>query len=354
MIFNFGRNEVRNFLITNAVYWIEEFHIDGLRVDAVASMLYLDYSREKGEWLANEYGGRENLEAIQFLRQMNSTVHGLHPGVLTMAEESTAWPMVSRPVELGGLGFSIKWNMGWMNDNLSYIENDAVYRKYHHDQLTFSQIYSYSENFILPLSHDEVVHGKRSLVSKMPGDNWQKMANLRLLYAWQTIHPGKKLLFMGGEFAQWIEWDDNGQLDWALLLIEGHQGISKLITDLNKLYQKEVALHYWDFSQDGFQWIDCHDSDQSVLSLMRKSTDPQDTIVCILNFTPLPRNNYRIGVPAANAYDEILNTDSAYYSGSNCGNQNPVIIDATPWSGFEQSICLTLPPLSAIFLKGNF
>ena len=354
LIFNYGRNEVRNFLITNAVYWIEEFHIDGLRVDAVASMLYLDYSRKHGEWLPNEFGGRENLEAIQFLRQMNSTVHGLHPGVLTMAEESTAWPMVSRPVELGGLGFSIKWNMGWMNDNLSFMETDAVYRKYHHDQLTFSQIYSYSENFILPLSHDEVVHGKRSLVSKMPGDDWQKLANLRLLYAWQYIHPGKKLLFMGGEFAQWLEWNDDGQLDWALLSVERHQGISKLVTDLNKLYQQQTALHYWDFSQDGFEWIDCHDSDQSVLSLMRKSGNPQDTIVCVLNFTPVPRNDYRIGIPAADNYLEVLNTDSAFYSGSNCGNQNPVKIDATPWSGFEQSICLTLPPLSAVFLKGEF
>ena len=354
LIFNFGRNEVRNFLITNAVYWIEEFHIDGLRVDAVASMLYLDYSRENGEWLPNEFGGRENLEAIQFLRQMNTTVHGLHPGVLTMAEESTAWPMVSRPVELGGLGFSIKWNMGWMNDNLSYMENDAIYRKYHHDQLTFSQIYSYSENFILPLSHDEVVHGKRSLVSKMPGDDWQKLANLRLFYAWQYIHPGKKLLFMGGEFAQWAEWNDNDQLDWALLSVDRHQGISKLITDLNNLYQNEIALHYWDFSQDGFEWIDCHDSDQSVLSLMRKSNDPQETIVCLLNFTPVPRTNYRIGIPAADNYHEVLNTDSAFYSGSNCGNQNPVTIDAIPWSGFEQSICLTLPPLSAVFLKGSF
>ena len=354
LIFNYGRNEVRNFLITNAVYWIEEFHIDGLRVDAVASMLYLDYSREGGEWIPNEFGGRENLEAIQFLRQMNKTVHSLHPGVLTMAEESTAWPMVSRPVELGGLGFSIKWNMGWMNDNLSYMKNDAIHRKYHHDQLTFSQIYSYSENFILPFSHDEVVHGKRSLVSKMPGDNWQKMANLRLLYAWQMAHPGKKLLFMGCEFAQWVEWDDNGQLDWDLLSVDTHQGISKLVTDLNKLYQNEVAMHYWDFSHDGFQWIDCNDSDQSVLSLMRKSNEPQDNIICVLNFTPLPRHNYRIGIPAANSYDEILNTDSSFYSGSNCGNQNPIDIDSIPRSGFDQSISLTLPPLSAIFLKGNF
>ncbi|MCL4110460.1 UNVERIFIED_CONTAM: hypothetical protein GTU68_022342 [Idotea baltica] len=344
LIFNYGRNEVRNFLITNAVYWIEEFHLDGLRVDAVASMLYLDYSRER----------RENLEAIEFLKQMNSTVHGLHPGVLTMAEESTAWPMVSRPVELGGLGFSIKWNMGWMNDNLKYMETDAVYRKYHHNQLTFSQIYSYSENFVLPLSHDEVVHGKKSLVSKMPGDNWQKMANLRLLYAWQYIHPGKKLLFMGGELAQWIEWNDDGQLDWALSSVDSHRGISQLISDLNTLYQNETALHHYDFSHDGFEWIDCNDSDQSVLSLLRKSDNPEDSIVCLLNFTPVPRNDYRIGVPAADSYHELLNTDSSFYAGSNCGNQNLVAIEDTAWSGHQQSICLTLPPLSAIFLKGSF
>jgi 1,4-alpha-glucan branching enzyme len=256
LIFNYARNEVRNFLTTNAVYWLEEFHIDGLRVDAVASMLYLDYSRDDGEWIPNAYGGHENLDAIKFLREMNTTVHGLHPGVLTMAEESTAWPMVSRPVELGGLGFSIKWNMGWMNDNLSYIENDPIHRQYHHDQLTFSQLYSYTENFILPLSHDEVVHGKLSLLNKMPGDHWQKFANLRLFYAWQYAHPGKKLLFMGCEIAQWEEWSEARSLDWALLNVETHRGIKNVITDLNKSYKNETALHELDFSSDGFQWID--------------------------------------------------------------------------------------------------
>lgn len=354
LIFNYGRNEVRNFLITNAVYWIEEFHIDGLRVDAVASMLYLDYSREEGQWVPNAFGGRENLEAIDFLRQMNSTVHGLHPGVLTMAEESTSWPMVSRPVELGGLGFSMKWNMGWMNDNLSYIEQDPVYRKYHHNQLTFSQIYNYTENFVLPLSHDEVVHGKRSLVEKMPGDYWQKMANLRAFYAWQYCHPGKKLLFMGGELAQWKEWNEDVSLDWGLLEYEAHSGIKQLLTDLNQIYRSEKALHHWDFEQTGFQWIDCHDSEQSVLSLIRKSDNAQDTIVCLLNFTPVVRENYRIGVPAASAYYEVLNSDSEYYGGSNCGNSGDIAVNAQPWSGFDQSIELTLPPLAALYLKGRF
>lgn len=354
LIFNYGRNEVRNFLITNAVFWIEEFHIDGLRVDAVASMLYLDYSRKEGEWLPNRFGGRENLEAIQFLKQMNSTVHGLHPGILTMAEESTSWPMVSRPIEIGGLGFSMKWNMGWMNDNLSYMETDPVYRKYHHDQLTFSQIYSYSENFVLPLSHDEVVHGKHSLISKMPGDYWQQMANLRTFYGWQYAHPGKKLLFMGGELAQWLEWDESKELDWSLLEHAAHQGIKLLLGDLNKLYRKEPALHHWDFSQQGFQWIDCHDSEQSIISLLRKSEQQEDSIVCIINFTPVVRENYRIGVPEATGYQEILNTDSMYYGGSNCGNQGLLVVEDTPWSGFSHSIELTIPPLAALFLKGEF
>jgi len=351
LIFNYGRNEVRNFLITNAVYWLDEFHIDGLRVDAVASMLYLNYSRDEGEWIPNEFGGAENLEAIHFLREMNTTVHGLHPGVLTMAEESTAWPMVSRPVEVGGLGFSMKWNMGWMNDNLSYIENDPVHRKYHHDQLTFSQIYSYTENFVLPLSHDEVVHGKRSLISKMPGDNWQKFANLRLFYAWQYAHPGKKLLFMGGELAQWTEWNESDALDWALLGVETHQGVKRLIGDLNRVYRNEPALHQLDFSQQGFQWIDCHNSGQSVLSFIRWSEDRSSHVVCILNFTPVLRENYRIGVPGSAGYQEIMNTDSAFYQGSNCGNGGEIISEEMPWSGFEKSISITLPPLGALFLK---
>ncbi len=353
LIFNYGRNEVRNFLITNAVYWLEEFHIDGLRVDAVASMLYLNYSRKDGEWIPNQFGGAENLEAIRFLREMNTTVHGLHPGVVTMAEESTAWPMVSRPVEVGGLGFSMKWNMGWMNDNLSYIENDPVYRQYHHDQLTFSQIYSYTENFILPLSHDEVVHGKRSLISKMPGDFWQKFANLRLFYAWQYAHPGKKLLFMGCEFAQWEEWSESRSLDWALLEVDQHQGVKRLLGDLNRLYRQEAALHQLDFSQEGFQWIDCHDSSQSVLSFIRWSQDRREHIVCVLNFTPMVRTHYRIGVPGELAYQEILNSDSSFYTGSNCGNGGLLPASETPWSGFERSISLTLPPLGALFLKAK-
>ena len=351
LIFNYARNEVRNFLITNAVYWLDEFHIDGLRVDAVASMLYLDYSRNDGEWLPNVYGGRENLDAMNFLREMNTIVHGLHAGILTMAEESTAWPMVSRPVELGGLGFSMKWNMGWMNDNLSYIENDPIHRQYHHDQLTFSQIYSYSENFILPLSHDEVVHGKNSLLSKMPGDNWQKFANLRLLYAWQYAHPGKKLLFMGGEIAQWQEWNESRSLDWHLLEVDTHQGIKQVITDLNKIYKNEAALHQLDFSHDGFEWIDCHDSSQSVLSFIRWNKDRSEHIVCILNFTPLVRENYRLGVPSGKNYQEILNTDSNYYAGSNCGNNHNIMTENIAWSGFEHSINIILPPLGALFLK---
>lgn len=358
LIFNYGRNEVRNFLITNAIYWIEEFHIDGLRVDAVASMLYLDYSRKPGEWLPNEFGGRENLEAVYFLQQLNSTLHTLHPGVVTMAEESTQWPMVSRPVELGGLGFSMKWNMGWMNDNLFYMSNDPIYRKYQHNQLTFSQVYSYTENFVLPLSHDEVVHEKNSLLNKMPGDEWQKMANLRVFYAWQFAHPGKKLMFMGGEIAQHSEWDENKQLEWNLLesdlhdLHGLHKGVKRLLGDLNRLYRSEPALHHWDFTQEGFEWIDCHDSDQSVISLMRKSNKPEDTIVCLLNFTPVIRENYRIGVPKADQYIEVLNTDSDFYSGTNCGNFGEITVERKAWSGLEHSICLTVPPLGALFLKG--
>jgi 1,4-alpha-glucan branching enzyme len=353
LIFNYARNEVRNFLVTNAVYWLEEFHIDGLRVDAVASMLYLDYSRNDGEWIPNAYGGRENLDAMRFLREMNTTVHGLHKGILTMAEESTAWPMVSRPVELGGLGFSMKWNMGWMNDNLSYIENDPIYRQYHHDQLTFSQLYSYTENFILPLSHDEVVHGKQSLLNKMPGDHWQKFANLRLFYAWQYAHPGKKLLFMGCEIAQWEEWSETRSLDWALLNTETHQGIKNIITDLNKIYRNEAALYELDFSADGFQWIDCHDAGQSVLSFLRWNKNRSEHIVCIMNFTPLVRQHYRIGVPGSTDYKEILNTDSKCYAGSNCANKGKITTEDTPWSGFEHSISITLPPLGALFLKTN-
>ncbi|HWR76755.1 MAG TPA: 1,4-alpha-glucan branching protein GlgB [Thiobacillus sp.] len=351
LVFDFGRNEVRNFLVANALYWLDEFHIDGLRVDAVASMLYLDYSRQPGEWLPNQYGGRENIEAVHFLREMNTEVHGRFPGVLTIAEESTAWPAVSRPVELGGLGFSMKWNMGWMNDSLDYIEKEPVYRKYQHNQLTFSQMYAWTENFVLPLSHDEVVHMKKSLLDKMPGDVWQRFANLRVFYAWHYAHPGKKLLFMGSEFGQWNEWKEAGQLDWALLDFPAHDGIRALLRDLNHLYRHEAALHEFDFDPRGFRWIDCHDADQSVLSLVRQGRDASAQLVALFNFTPVPRRGYRIGVPSAAAWCEVLNTDSTFYGGSNFGNGRPLHPQNLPWMGFEQSVEVTLPPLGAIFLK---
>ncbi|MHB8916327.1 MAG: 1,4-alpha-glucan branching protein GlgB [Thiobacillus sp.] len=351
LIFNYGRNEVRNFLVANALYWLEEFHIDGLRVDAVASMLYLDYSRQAGEWLPNQHGGRENLEAITFLRELNTQVHGLHPGVLTFAEESTAWPAVSRPVDMGGLGFSMKWNMGWMNDSLAYFEKDAVYRKFQHNQLTFSQMYAWTENFVLPLSHDEVVHGKRSLLDKMPGDVWQRFANLRLFYAWQYGHPGKKLLFMGSEFGQWNEWSEKGELDWALLAFPDHDKLRRLLSDLNRLYRSEAALHAFDFDPRGFRWIDCHDADQSVLSFLRQGQSAADQVIVLLNFTPVPRTGYRVGVPSAQLWREVLNTDSTFYGGSNVGNAGALLPQPTPWMGFEQSFELTLPPLAAVFFK---
>ena len=353
LIFNYGRNEVRNFLIANALYWLEEFHIDGLRVDAVASMLYLDYSRLAGEWLPNEHGGRENLEAIAFLRELNVQVHGLHPGVLTIAEESTAWPAVSRPVDIGGLGFSMKWNMGWMNDSLAYFAKDAVYRKYQHNQLTFSQMYAWTENFVLPFSHDEVVHMKRSLLDKMPGDTWQRFANLRLLYAWQYGHPGKKLLFMGSEFGQWNEWSEQGELDWALLAFPNHDGLRRLLGDLNRLYRSEPALHDFDFDPQGFRWIDCHDADQSVLSFVRQGRSPSEQIIVVLNFTPVTRTAYRIGVPSPYLWREVLNTDSTYYGGSNIGNAGALLPQAIPWMGFEHSFELSLPPLAAVFFKAT-
>jgi len=352
LIFDYGRNEVRNFLVANALYWIEEFHIDGLRVDAVASMLYLDYSRQDGEWTPNQYGGREHLEAISFLREMNEVVHARFPGAVTIAEESTAWPMVSRPTYMGGLGFSMKWNMGWMHDTLSYFETDPVYRKYHHNQLTFSQLYLWTENFVLPFSHDEVVHLKKSMLDKMPGDLWQRFANLRLLYAYHYAHPGKKLLFMGSEFGQWGEWDAGSQLEWPLLANPEHQGIHKVVSDLNHLYNNEPSLYETDFIAEGFQWIDCHDSEQSVLSFIRRShSDPEDLLLCIFNFTPVPRLGYRIGAPAAAAYREVLNTDSAWYGGSNMGNAGRLPVQETAWMGFEQSLELTLPPLAGLILK---
>ena len=348
LIFNYGRNEVKNFLLSSALYWLEEFHIDGMRLDAVASMLYLDYSRT--EWIPNQYGGRENLEAIDFLHQLNTVVHSTHPGVLMMAEESTSWPQVTRPIHVGGLGFDIKWNMGWMNDTLSYVSHDPVHRKYHHDMLTFSMLYAFTENFLLPFSHDEVVHGKQSILNKMPGDEWQKFANLRVLYTYMFSHPGKKLMFMGCEFGQGQEWNSAQILDWYVLDYPVHQGIQKLVTDLNRLYHNSPALYQYEFDWHGFEWIDCHDADQSVMSFLRKSD--QETYIVIVNFTPVPHYNYRIGVPYPGSYQEIFNSDSEYYGGSNMGNGDHLIVaDNLAWMDKSYSISITVPPLAGIILK---
>jgi 1,4-alpha-glucan branching enzyme len=349
-IFNYGRNEVRNFLLANAHYWLAEFHIDGLRVDAVASMLYLDYSRKPGEWLPNKFGGRENLDAIEFMKQLNVMVHEDFPGALTIAEESTAWPMISRPVYLGGLGFSMKWNMGWMNDTLAYIENDPVHRRYHHDKLTFGQLYAYTENFVLPFSHDEVVHGKRSLLDKMPGDTWQKFANLRLLLTYQMTAPGKKLNFMGNEFGQGREWNVNSGLDWHLLDTDWHQGVQQTSRDLSHLYKKLHALHDLDFESQGFNWIDCCDTDQSVISYIRRGRNGSFVVV-LLNFTPILRQGYRIGVPVAGSYVELFNSDASCYGGSNQGNGSGLESEAVAWMGHKQSLLVTLPPLGGLILQ---
>jgi 1,4-alpha-glucan branching enzyme len=350
LIFNFGRNEVQNFLISSALYWLEEFHLDGLRVDAVASMLYLDYSRNAGEWVPNKYGGNENLEAVDFLRRLNVVTHERHPGTLMIAEESTAWPAVSRPTYVGGLGFSMKWNMGWMHDTLSYMSKDPVYRHFHHDQLTFGLLYAFSENFVLPFSHDEVVHGKRSILDRMPGDSWQKFATLRLLYTLMFTYPGKKLLFMGCELGQGREWDFAGELDWYLLGHPQHQGVSRLVADLNCLYRSQTALHDLDFSSEGFEWIDCHDSSQSVLSHIRKDRSGREIVVAVFNFTPLPRIGYRIGVPLPGFYREAINSDSEVYGGSNLGNRGGVESDASGWMGRPSSIRVSLPPLGGLVL----
>ncbi|MDD4881513.1 MAG: 1,4-alpha-glucan branching protein GlgB [Gallionellaceae bacterium] len=348
-IFNYGRNEVKGFLLASADFWLREYHFDGLRVDAVASMLYLDYSRKQGEWLPNKYGGRENLEAIAFLREMNAMIPERHPGALTFAEESTAWPMVSRPTYVGGLGFSMKWNMGWMNDTLSYASLDPVYRRYNHNNLTFGQLYAYSENFVLPFSHDEVVHGKSSLLGKMPGDAWQKFANLRLLFAYQLSSPGKKLNFMGNEIGQGREWNDGGELDWDLLKIGWHEGVQRCLKDLNRLYRELPQLHDQDFNFDGFGWIDCHDADQSVLSFLRRDRNGR-TVICAFNFTPVPRDGYRIGCPAPGMWREIFNSDSEWYGGSNTGNGTGLLAEEQPWMGFQHSLVITLPPLAGVIL----
>jgi 1,4-alpha-glucan branching enzyme len=350
-IFNYSRNEVRNFLISNALFWLEKYHIDGLRVDAVASMLYLDYSREDGEWIPNKHGGRENLEAISFVKEFNEQVHLQHPGVMTIAEESTAWTGVSRPTYVGGLGFSVKWNMGWMNDTLHFMQHDPIHRQYHYDELTFSLIYAFTENFALPFSHDEVVHGKGSLLDQMPGDLWQKFANLRLLYGYMWTHPGKKLLFMGGDIAQWHEWDCDGQLQWDLLQWETHQGVQKLVADLNHFYRREPALHQLDFDGAGFEWIDCHNYSACVLAYIRRGTDPEDFLVVVCNFTPVVRTAYRLGVPAGGWYDEVLNTDSTYYGGSNAGNGPGIEAKSSESHGHPFSVELTLPPLAVSVLK---
>jgi 1,4-alpha-glucan branching enzyme len=351
LIFNYGRNEVRAFLISNALFWLDKYHFDGLRVDAVASMLYLDYSREAGQWVPNEYGGRENLAAISFLRKMNEVVHGVFPGVLTIAEESTAWPMVSRPTYTGGLGFSLKWNMGWMHDTLQYLSKESIHRKYHQNEITFSLLYAFNENFVLPLSHDEVVHGKGSLLNKMAGDEWQKFANLRAYYGFMWGHPGKKLLFMGNELAQWQEWNFNTQLEWAALTAPNHQGMQHFVQDLNRLYRSEPALYENDFEWIGFAWIDASDTENSVLSFIRKAKSSDEFMVIISNFTPVPRLAYRVGVPRPGYYREVLNSDAERYWGSNMGNEGGRAAEAIPMHGQPQSLSLTLPPLATIMLK---
>ena len=351
LIFNYGRHEVANYLVSSALFWLDRYHIDGLRVDAVASMLYLDYSRKDGEWEPNCFGGRENLEAIEFLKTFNIQVHHHFPGTLTIAEESTAWPAVSRPTYDGGLGFSLKWNMGWMNDTLRYMRHDPVHRKYHHDELTFSLIYAFHENFVLPLSHDEVVHGKRSLLDQMPGDLWRKFANLRLLYTYMWCHPGKKLLFMGGEFGQWQEWNFDESLQWHLLEHDSHRGLRRALANLNALVKREPALHEVDFDGAGFEWIDCHNWQDSVLAFVRRALDPADMLVVCCNFTPVPRSGYRLGVPAGGVYDEVFNGDSAFYGGTNLGNAGAIEAEPVPHHGREWSVPLTLPPLAAVVLK---
>jgi len=351
LVFNYGRNEVKNFLIGSALFWLDKYHIDGLRVDAVASMLYLDYSRKEGEWVPNIYGGRENLEALEFLKYFNETVHQYFPGVITIAEESTAWPMVSRPTYLGGLGFSMKWNMGWMHDTLEYFSKDPIYRKYHQNNLTFSLLYAFTENFILPLSHDEVVHGKGSLLGKMPGDNWQKFANLKALYGYMFGHPGKKLLFMGNEFAQWREWDYNSSIDWHLLQYESHRAIQLFVRDLNRLLLREPSLYERDFEHTGFEWIDFKDAENSVISFMRKAKNPEDFLLFVFNFTPVARFNYRIGVPLSGYYREILNSDSSIYWGTNLRNRGGLYAKKIPSHNRPYSLNLVLPPLSVLVFK---
>jgi 1,4-alpha-glucan branching enzyme len=350
-VFNYGRREVSNFLISNALFWLDKYHIDGLRVDAVASMLYLDYGRKQGEWIPNRYGGKENLEAIEFIHRLNETVYREYPGSFTVAEESTAWPMVSRPLYLGGLGFGFKWNMGWMHDMLDYMSKDPIHRPYHHDRITFSLLYAFSENFILPFSHDEVVHLKGSMIAKMPGDDWQKFANLRLLYGFMFGHIGKKLLFMGNEFGQWREWNHDVSLDWHLLEYPFHSGLQRWVRDLNTLYRGEPALFELEFQPPGFSWLDCNDSPRSVVSFTRRGRNPDNVMVFACNFTPVPRHNYRIGAPFGGDWREVLNSDAPLYGGSGQGNMGCVSATPVPMHGHFHSLNLTLPPLAVIALK---
>jgi 1,4-alpha-glucan branching enzyme len=353
LIFNYGRNEVRSFLLSSAMFWLDKYHADGLRVDAVASMLYLDYSRKEGEWLPNKYGGRENLEAIDFLRQLNEKVYKEYPSIQTIAEESTSWPMVSRPIYLGGLGFGLKWDMGWMHDTLKYFAQDPIHRKYHHNQLTFRMLYGFTENFVLPLSHDEVVHGKGSLVGKMPGDEWQKFANLRLLFGLMYAQPGKKLLFMGGEFGQVREWSHDHSLEWEVLQYPVHQGLQRWVEQLNRVYAEEPALHELDTDPQGFEWIDCNDNVASTLSWVRQEKSFRQPIVAVCNFTPVPRIGYRLGVPVGGFWRELLNSDAKEYAGSGMGNFGGVQAKEEPMHGRPYSLTLTLPPLTALFLKAE-
>jgi len=352
-IFNYGRSEVRSFLISSALFWLETYHADGLRFDAVASMLYLDYSRKEGEWIPNEYGGRENLGAISFLRRLNEEIYSTYPDVQTIAEESTSWPMVSRPTYVGGLGFGMKWDMGWMHDTLVYMSKNPIYRKYHHNQLTFRLLYAFNENFVLPLSHDEVVHGKGSLLGKMPGDDWQKFANLRLLFGHMYAQPAKKLLFMGGEFGQWNEWYHEESLDWHLLELPLHAGLQRWVKELNRTYRTEKALYELDFDPAGFEWIDCNDTQQSTLSLIRKSRSTGEIILVVFNFTPTPRYSYQVGVPREGLWQEILNSDAEEYGGSGHGNFGGIEAVPIEIHGRPYSLKLTLPPLGAVFFKSE-
>lgn len=351
LIFNYGRSEVRNFLISNALFWLEKYHVDGIRVDAVASMLYLDYNRKEGEWIPNKYGGRENLEAIDFIKELNVITHAGYPGTIVIAEESTAWFGVSRPTCLGGLGFDFKWNMGWMHDMLEYFSSDPIYRKYKHDLLTFAMLYAFNENFILALSHDEVVYGKRSLLDKMPGDEWQKCANLRTLYGYMFAQPGKKHIFMGGEFGQWKEWDHDQGLDWNVLENKLHRNLQHYVRHIHKIYKEESALWEIDHDPSGFEWIDFHDWGNSVVSFIRRGKNPNNHLICVFNFTPVPRYSYRVGAPSDAFYQEILNSDSSYYGGSNLGNSGGVKAEPVPFSNYAHSLLLTIPPLSALYLK---